>query len=49
MVLSACGQKGPLYIEPKAEVNKPKTEQVKPVSEKKTASEDNPITETTKK
>ncbi|MBM7071222.1 hypothetical protein SOPP22_06155 [Shewanella sp. OPT22] len=40
MLLSACGQKGPLYLEPKADSNQPKTEKTKPTPKKKVASDE---------
>ena len=40
MLLSACGQKGPLYLEPKPETNKIKTEQSKPAPKKKAVSDE---------
>ena len=39
MTLTACGQKGPLYLEPKAEANQPNAKQVKPAPKPKTTSE----------
>ena len=49
MTLTACGQKGPLYLEPKAEANQQKTEPVKPAEKQKTTTETKDDTQTNKK